>query len=91
METGSTGGQQGRHPQLRTACGRQLTTGRLALGDAGHPMARVFVDLGDYPGCEDSHWASLTVMEARLLAATLLAQAAAAELDCAARDESAAP
>jgi hypothetical protein len=54
-------------------------------------MARVFVDLGDHPGCEDSHWASLTVMEARLLAATLLAQAAAAELDCAARDESAAP
>jgi hypothetical protein len=54
-------------------------------------MTRVFVDLGDCPGYEDSHWASLTVTEARLLAAALLTEAAAAELDCAAREESAAP
>ncbi len=85
MELAGTYGPRGRHQRLRTACGRQLTTGRLALGDARHPLARVFVDLGDCPGCEKSHWASLTVMEARLLAAALLAQAAAAELDCAAR------
>lgn len=67
------------HERLRTSCGRQLTTGRLALGDAGHPVARVFVDLGDCPGYEDNHWASLTVTEARELAASLLALAAAAE------------
>ena len=89
MESVSTDGQQGRHPRLRTACGRELTTGRLSLGDAGHPMARVFVDLGDCPGYEDSHWASLTVTEARLLAAILLTEAAAAERECAAREESA--
>ncbi len=77
-------GARSRHQRLRTACGRQLTTGRLALGDARHPLARVFVDLGDCAGCEDSHWASLTVAEARLLATALLAEAAAAELDCAA-------
>jgi hypothetical protein len=74
------------HERLRTSCGRYLTTGWLALGDAGHPVARVFVDLGDCPGCEDSHWAGLTVAEARALAASLLAQSAAAESDCA-KDE----
>jgi hypothetical protein len=63
-----------------------MTAGRLALGDAARPLARVFLDLGDGPGCEDSHWASLTVLEARLLAAALLTQATAAEQDCAARE-----
>jgi len=82
MESAGTAGARNRHQQLRTACGRELTTGRLALGDARHPLARVFVDLGACPGCEDSHWASLTVAEARLLAAALLAEATAAELDC---------
>jgi hypothetical protein len=70
------------HERLRTSCGRHLTTGRLALGDAARPVARVFVDLGDCPGCADSHWASLTVAEARTLAAALLAEAAAAEREC---------
>lgn len=79
MRSGGAVGAQDSHERLRTSCGRELTTGRLALGDAGHPVARVFVDLGDCPGCADSHWASLTVAEARQLAAHLLAEAAAAE------------
>ena len=72
----------GRHDYLRTSCGREMTVGRLALGDASHPAARVFVDLGSCPGCEGSGWAGLTVAEARLLAAAILAQATAAEHDC---------
>ncbi len=90
MESLGTEGSRGRHQRLRTTCGREMTAGRLALGDEAHPLARVFLDLGDCPGCEDSHWASFTVIEARLLAAALLAQAAEAELDCAAREEAAA-
>jgi putative redox protein len=82
MESAGIGAPRGRHQRLRTACGREMTTGRLALGDAGHPLARVFLDLGNCPGCEGNHWASLTVLEARLLAAALLIQAAAAERDC---------
>ena len=73
------------HDRFRTSCGRELTTGWLALGDAGNPVARVFVDLGDGPGFETSHWASLTVTEARQLAASLLAEAAAAEYECGCR------
>lgn len=68
---------------LRTSCGRELTVGRLALGDAGHPAERVFVDLGSCPGCEGTGWAGLTTDEARRLAAALLAQAAAAEQEAA--------
>jgi hypothetical protein len=89
MEPAGTDRSRGMHQRLRTACGREMTAGRLALGDEARPLARVFLDLGDCPGCEDSHWASLTVTEARLLAAALLTQAAEAELDCAARDEAA--
>jgi hypothetical protein len=70
------------HYRLRTSCGREVTTGRLALGDAARPVARVFIDLGECPGCEDSHWAGLTVAEARALAAILLNQAAEAERRC---------
>jgi len=68
-----------RHDRLRTSCGRELTVGRLALGDARRPAARVFVDLGECAGCEGSVWAGLTVAEARQLARAVLAQAAAAE------------
>ncbi|HTR92308.1 MAG TPA: hypothetical protein VMI73_11260 [Trebonia sp.] len=75
-------GVGGRHDRLRTSCGRQLTIGRLALGDARRPAARVFVDIGECSGCETSAWAGLTVPEARLLARALLAQAAAAEREC---------
>ena len=67
------------HGHLRTSCGRDLTVGRLALGDAVHPVARVFMDLGECPDCGGSAWAGLSVAEARRLAAALLAQAAAAE------------
>jgi hypothetical protein len=71
-----------RHKYLHTSCGRQLTVGRLALGDAHHPAARVFVDLGSAPGCEGTGWAGLTVAEARELAEAILAQVGAAERDC---------
>ncbi len=74
-----------RHDYLRTSCGRELTVGRLALGDAHHPAARVFVDLGQCSGCEGTEWAGLTVAEARQFAQAVLAQAAAAERECQAR------
>lgn len=70
------------HDRLRTSCGRELTIGWLALGDARRPAARVFMDIGDCPGCETNRWAGLTVQEARQLAQVLLAQAAAAEREC---------
>src|SRR5260370_42344830 len=75
-------GADGRDEDLRTSCGRELTVGRLALGDARHPAARVFVGLGECPGCEGTGWAGLTVAEARQLAAAVLAQAAAAGREC---------
>jgi hypothetical protein len=68
-----------RHQHLRTSCGRELTVGRLALGDARHPAQRVFVDLGACPGCGTTAWAGLTVTEARQLARALLSEAAAAD------------
>jgi hypothetical protein len=84
MSPGTAGGTgpDGRHEYLRTSCGRELTVGRLALGDAHHPAARVFVALGDSPGCEGTGWAGFTVAEARELARAVLAQAAAAEREC---------
>jgi hypothetical protein len=75
-------GAGGRHERLRTTCGRELTIGRLALGDARRPAARVFVDLGECSGCVGNGWAGLTVAEARQLARAVLAQAAAAEREC---------
>ena len=75
-------GSGGRHHYLRTSCGRELAVGRLALGDARHPAARVFVDLGECSGCEGTGWAGLTVAEARQLAQAVLAQATAAEREC---------
>jgi putative redox protein len=64
---------------LHTTCGRDLTVGRLRLGDALHPARRIFVDLSGGQGCDDIGWASLTVSEARAFARALLAEAAAAE------------
>jgi hypothetical protein len=75
-------GSDRRHDYLRTSCGRELTVGRLALGDTRHPAARVFVDLGSCPGCDGTGWAGLTLSEARQLARALLAQSAAAEREC---------
>jgi len=69
------------HDHLRTSCGRDLTIGRLALGDAAHPSGRVFLDLGGCRDCDGSAWAGLSAAEARRLAAALLSQAAAAERD----------
>jgi len=80
QETGTAGGR--RHEYLRTSCGRELTIGRLALGDAQRPAARVFVNLGGCPGCEEVAWAGLTVAEARSLARAILSEAAAAEREC---------
>ncbi len=79
--TGDTRGARERD-HVRTSCGRDLTVGRLALGNSGHPAGRVFVDLGDCPDCDGSRWAGLTVAEARDLARALLSQAEAAERDC---------
>jgi hypothetical protein len=50
-------------------------------------VARVFVDLGDAPGCEVKGWAGLTVAEARKFARAVLSQAAAAEQECHERQE----
>jgi hypothetical protein len=82
MRRASPAGADGRHDRLQTSCGRELTVGRLALGDVLHPTARIFLDLGPCPGCESSGWAGLTVAEARRLARVMLAQAAAAEREC---------
>ena len=67
------------HEHLRTSCGRDLTIGRLALGDAAHPAGRVFIDLGKCRDCNGGAWAGLSPAEARRLAAALLSQAAAAD------------
>ena len=75
-------GSGARHyDHLRTSCGRDLTIGRLALGDAVHPVGRVFIDLGKCRDCDGSAWAGLSAAEARRLASALLSQAAAAEQD----------
>lgn len=71
-----------RHQYLRTTCGTDVTIGRLALGDARQPVARVFVGIADEPDHDQTAWAGLTVSEARALARVLLSQAAAAERDC---------
>jgi uncharacterized OsmC-like protein len=76
-----TGTDMRHHDHLRTSCGRDLTVGRLALGDAAHPAGRVFIDLGKCRDCDGSAWAGLSVAEARRLASALLSQAAAAEQD----------
>jgi uncharacterized OsmC-like protein len=76
-----TGTDVRHHDHLRTSCGRDLTIGRLALGDAAHPAGRVFIDLGKCRDCDGSTWAGLSVAEARRLASALLSQAAAAEQD----------
>jgi hypothetical protein len=74
-----------RHQYLRTSCGRELTVGRLALGDDRRPAQRIFVDVGACPGCDTTAWAALTVTQARQLAWALLFEAAAADQDSSAR------
>jgi putative redox protein len=75
------------HERVRTSCGRELTVGRLDLGDAQHPSHRIFLDLGERPGCNGTSWAGLTVAEARQIARALLAAAAAAEQETGAGSE----
>jgi uncharacterized OsmC-like protein len=70
-----TGGQL----VFRTACGREVRVGHLALGSAQRPARRVSLDVGHTPDHADGTWAALTPAEARQLAATLLREAAAAE------------
>lgn len=67
------------HLFIRTACGRQISVGLLALGDIHHPAERISLDISPAPGTGDGAWAGLTATEARKLAAALLFQAAAAE------------
>jgi putative redox protein len=67
------------HEHLRTSCGREVTVGRLDLGDARHPARRIFLDLGACPGCDGTSWAGLTAAEAQRIGYALLAEAAAAE------------
>jgi putative redox protein len=80
MEPGTDTGAR-RHHHVRTSCGRDLTIGRLVLGNSAHPAGRVFLDLGECRDCDGSTWAGLSVAEARRLASALLSQAAAAEQD----------
>ena len=75
-------GNERRHEHVRTSCGREVTIGRLALGDSLRPAGRVFVDLGPGPDYDGTGWAGLTVDEARQLARAVLSQAAAAEREC---------
>jgi hypothetical protein len=56
-----------------------VTIGLIVLGDAIRPAQRVTVNIGECPDCHDGTWAALTIAEARLLAADLLAQADLAE------------
>jgi len=62
---------------VRTSCGRELAVGRLRLDGLGRPVNRVTLDIGCQSYDGEQLWASLTVGEARRLAAHLLAQAAA--------------
>ena len=84
--TGARSGQN--HEHLRTSGGREVTIGRLDLGQSRHPARRIFLDLGSGPGCEGTGWAGLTVAEAQQVARALLAKAAAAEQDARTEDVS---
>jgi uncharacterized OsmC-like protein len=77
------------HEHLRTSCGRDVTVGRLDLGNARHPSRRIFLDLGGCPGCGGASWAGMTVAEARQVARALLAEAAAAERETGSASQSA--
>jgi hypothetical protein len=61
---------------VRTGCGRELVIGRLRLDGLPRPVRRVTLDVACQPYDRAEVWASLTVDEARQLAAHLLAQAA---------------
>ena len=64
---------------VRTGCGRELVIGRLSLHGLPRTIHRVTLDVACQPHDRAEVWASLTVDEARQLAAYLLAQAALVE------------
>ena len=76
-------GADRRHERLRTSCGREPGFGRLALGDAHRPAARVFVDLGECSGCgRRKRVGEAAYKRAQQFTRAVLAQAAAAEREC---------
>jgi len=80
MDIGTSGaGRAGQHVCFRTACGREISVGHLALGGGRHPAQRVSLGVGASSGAGDGTWAGLTAGEARRLAAALLLQAAACD------------
>jgi putative redox protein len=69
------------HDVVRTACGREITIGRLRVTDPPRVADRVTMWLEHQPHDNGEVWASLTPAESRALAGRLLAQAAAADRD----------
>ncbi|WP_377267361.1 hypothetical protein [Peterkaempfera sp. SMS 1(5)a] len=64
---------------LVTACGRRIAVAPLCIGGSSGPFARIALDVGPERGGFSRAWAGLSPLEARRLAALLLAQAAHAE------------
>ncbi len=64
---------------VRTQCGRQIVVGRLLIGGVRSRIGRVVMRVNCTRAERDQLWASLTPVEARLLAGYLLAQADAVE------------
>jgi len=75
------------HEHLRTSCGREMTVGRLGLGDVSQPARPIFLDLGNWPGGDGSSRVGLTIAEARQVARALLAEAATADQEAGSRTE----
>ncbi|MGE5291414.1 MAG: OsmC family protein [Micromonosporaceae bacterium] len=71
------------HDVMHTSCGRTVTLGRLKLSGPEHPLGRVSMNIGCEPHDHGQVWMSLTASECRRLAGILLAQAAAADRECA--------
>jgi hypothetical protein len=69
----------GQHISVRTACGREIQIGHLALGGGAHPAQRVSLAISASRDTPDGTWAGLTAAEARQLAVALLVQAASCE------------
>jgi len=70
-------------PFFRTMAGTEVRVGRTTLGDTDAPGQHVSLHIGHAPDGEDGAGIALTPGEARQLAATLLQQAAAADVSSA--------
>lgn len=68
------------HSALRTTCGREFIVGAVRLDQVPHAAARIFISTHLLPVDQGTLWASMTVQEARRLAAFLMDHAAAAEV-----------